>query len=128
MRGANVIYELIMISHGIQKRTHRLHRRDDFTVLFTRGTRIDNPLFRVVVKKNPYGFSRYAFISPRAVDKRAVIRNRLRRRAREWFRKNMSLHRAGLDIAVVFKKNASDVRRNVLYEELKKITDRIIDL
>ena len=92
----------------------------DFRFLFSRGRRVESPLFRLVWIKNDRACSRFAFVASRAVSKRAVIRNGLRRRAREWYRKQGEFFRAPLDLAIIFKKEAVGATRTVLYEELTR--------
>jgi len=94
----------------------------DFRFLFSRGRRVESPLFRLVWLKNNLACSRFAFVVSRAVSKRAVIRNRLRRRAREWYRKQGEPFQAPVDLAIIFKKEAASATRATLYEELKCTT------
>jgi ribonuclease P protein component len=101
---------------------HRLAAASDFRFLFSRGRRIESPLFRLICLKNSLPFSRFAFVVSRAVSKRAVIRNRLRRRAREWYRKRSELLGAPVDLAVIFKKEAVGATRAALYAELERTT------
>lgn len=105
------------------KRQHRLSLPQDFKSLFRRGKRIENPLLRVIVLANRLSYARLALVAPRAIEKRAVLRNRLRRRTSEWIRRNAVLG-LSLDIAIFFKREAVGAPRRKLYEELRKIFDR----
>ncbi len=105
---------------------HSIRSEKDFKLLFTKGHRLDSRLFRVSVRKNNLGFPRFAFIVPRAVEKRAVLRNRSRRRAREWIRRQQKTFSAALDIALVFKKEAIVSSKKTFYEELRKIFAQIL--
>ena len=107
------------------KRIHHLTDARDFRVLFKRGMRLESPLFQCMVRKNGLPYARFAFIAARATEKRAVRRNLLRRRAREWFRTRSALLAAPFDIAVVFKKEAVGSPRKKMYEELDNVTKRI---
>ena len=66
-------------------------------------------------------FSRFAFIAPKSVDKRAVVRNRLRRRAREWARTHLSSSFLPLDAAILFKKEAKDATQKEFYKDLASL-------
>lgn len=75
---------------------------------------------RVTVLANRLSHARLALVAPRAIEKRAVFRNRLRRRTSEWIRRNAVLG-LSLDIAIFFKREAAVAPRRKLYEELRKI-------
>ena len=100
--------------------SNRLRNTDDIRLLFMRGKRVDTPLFRMIVRKNHLAYARFLFVTPKTLDKRAVIRNRIRRRAREWIRIHVPIGATNLDIALVFKKAAPSASRAVLYEELSR--------
>ena len=110
------------------KRTHRLGRGKDLNLLFTRGLRFHSPLFHVSVRAEPRsdsGTSRFVFVVPRSVDKRAVVRNRLRRRAREYIRRRMAVLPGASDIAITIKKEAAVVNRRDFYVELQNLLARL---
>lgn len=97
----------------------------DFQLLFSRGRHVESPLFRLAWRKNDLARSRFAFVASKAVAKRAVVRNRLRRRAREWYRRRSELFHAPIDLAVIFKKDAAEATRALLYEELERTTTEL---
>ena len=99
---------------------HRLRNTDEINLLFTRGKRVDTLLFRMIVRQNHLAYARFLFVTPKTVDKRAVVRNRIRRRAREWIRIHVPIRAMNLDIALIFKKAAQNASRAVLYEELSR--------
>lgn len=103
------------------KKQLRLRDYRDFRGVFRRGGRREGKLFRVVYIPNGKVSSRFAFIAPRSVDKRAVLRNTLRRRAREWVRGHLEELRKPFDVAVIFKKEAALATRKNFYEELARI-------
>lgn len=89
-------------------------------LLFKQGRRVKSGLLRAVFRKNSLGQIRLVLVTPRAVSKSAVVRNRIRRRAKEWLRR----YRASLapvDIALIFKKEATQITRKQFYEELERI-------
>lgn len=107
-------------------RMSRLQTKDNFRLLFRQGRRYDSPFFRIVTRgayNNPT--SRFAFIISRGVEKRAVLRNRLRRRTREWVRRNLTRFPSSVHIAFLFKKAAFQVSRATLYEELDRTIRKI---
>ena len=110
------------------KKVHHLTKADDFRALFKKGKRLESPLFFLLVGRNKIACARFAFITPRAIEKRAVKRNLLRRRAREWFRTRSGLLKDPLDITLTFKKTAVGIPRTKMYEELERITRAIKNL
>lgn len=78
-------------------------------------------MFRVVYLPNKNARPRFAFIAPRSIDKRAVLRNLLRRRTREWVRGHLDGLQKPLDVAVIFKKEAVSATRKNFYEELARV-------
>ena len=80
----------------------------------------------MIVRRNNLSHARFLFVTPKTIDKRAVVRNRLRRRAREWTRVHLSIDTLPLDIALLFKKAAQNAPRTVLYEELTRTFSRIL--
>ncbi len=99
-------------------RIHRIGRESDFQALFRSGRKKEYRFFRLIARPNDLAFSRFAFVAPKAVDKRAVVRNRLKRRSREWMRKNISSLPRSLDIVLFFKKEAKSAPVKEFYEDL----------
>ena len=108
-------------------RAHRLGRGKELDLLFTRGRRFHSPFFQIAVRTraaSDAGPSRFVFVVPKSVDKRAVVRNRLRRRAREYIRRRItSMPRA--DIAITVKKGAVAASRADFYAGLQEVLARI---
>lgn len=108
------------------KKTFRLSKKDDFRVLFKRGRRLESLFFKaIVLPNNGHDHARFAFIAAKTVHKRAVVRNRLRRRTREWIRARSSLPEKPLDAAFIFKKEAVVASRQTFYEDLESLCRRI---
>ncbi|MDP3779426.1 MAG: ribonuclease P protein component [bacterium] len=97
---------------------HRIGREQDFTELFRFGRKKEYRFFRLTLRPHNLAFSRFAFIAPKTVDKRAVVRNRLRRRTREWIRRNIDSLPRSFDVALFFKKEAKSATRKEFYEDL----------
>lgn len=107
------------------KKTFRLSKKEDFQELFKKGRRLESLFFRAVVRPNGLGRARFAFIAAKTVHKRATVRNRLRRRAREWVRTHSALPKRPLDMSLVFKKEAVMASRSSFYEDLESLCRRI---
>lgn len=107
------------------KKINRLGRGKDMTKLMRYGRRVSSPLFQLVVQSTPLPHPRFVFVVGRAADKRAVIRNRLRRRASEYTREHLADMPRNRDIAVIIKKEAVDARRDDFYAILKQDLARV---
>ncbi len=86
---------------------------------------MESPLFRAVATPNRLTRLRLACVVSRGVDKRAVVRNRLRRRTRQWVVRNGDALKLPFDVAIVFKAGAGCAPRNALYEELEGMFRRL---
>ena len=98
-----------------------LTAEEDFSLVIRRGRRAENQFFRMSWILNNLNLSRYAFVVPKSVDKRATVRNRLRRMAKEWVRKNIQKRNIHQDMIISIKKESLNLPRNKFYEELAKI-------
>ncbi len=79
-----------------------LRRQRDFDCLFESGQRYYDKLLVTVVRLRPESDqARVAFIVGKKVDKRAVVRNRIKRRLREAWRCEVSQPSVGADIAFI---------------------------
>lgn len=67
------------------RRRQRL-RTADIAALFAGGRAVRRPGFTVLLRTNGLGIPRLSVIVPKRTVPRAVNRNRLKRRLREWFR------------------------------------------
>lgn len=100
-------------------------KRIDISLLFRRGKRVETPLFSFIVRKNDISRTRFIFVVSRMVSKKAVMRNTLRRRIREWFRAHQSeLHFNGYDIGVILKKEGAIASRHELYDTLEAVVKK----
>lgn len=97
---------------------HRLQSAKDFRMLFRLGRRRETNLFRITTLPNHLPYSRFAFIASKTVDKRAVARNRLRRRCREWIRIHFSAKIYNMDIVIFFKPEAGRATKKEFYSSL----------
>ena len=82
---------------------------------------MESPLFRAVAAQNQVGHMRLALVVSRATAGRAVVRNRIRRRAREWVRTHPDILALPFDVALIFKKQAAVLARTLFYEELGRV-------
>ena len=101
----------------------RLRRKREFERVFRRGWRTGRTPLRLVILENDCGISRLGL----AVGKRvggAVVRNRVKRRLREVFRRERAHFPTTLDVVVVPQAGAGDLSYEELREELTTLISR----
>jgi ribonuclease P protein component len=96
----------------------RIRKKSDFASLYRDGSRLRGRYFTLVFRGNGLGHSRLAVVASRKVGP-AIVRNRVKRRFRELFRRNKALLGAPLDLIVVSRPEAgaaawSDLRDSYL--------------
>ena len=97
-----------------------LRRQRDFDRLFESGQRYYDKLMVTVVRRRPESDqARVAFIVGSRVDKRAVVRNRIKRRLREAWRREVPQPSVGADIAFVARPNSAQASYWDLAEVMK---------
>ena len=89
----------------------------EFQALFHRGKRIERPSFLVLWREAESG-RRAGFAVSRRL-RRAVDRNRVRRRLREAYRRARSAAPKAVDVIVIGKQRVLDVEFGALVKELK---------
>lgn len=105
-------------------RLKTISSEEDLRQLFKRGRKLENEWFKLWFRNNNLSFGRFVFSIPTSVDKRATVRNRIRRKAREWVRKNLQ-DKLKADILVYFKKDVLNLTNTQFYEELDRIFRKI---
>lgn len=85
----------------------RIRKKTDFSGLYREGSRFRGRHFSLVFRKNELGFSRLAVVASRKVGP-AIVRNRVKRRLRELFRRNKGLLAEPIDLIVIARPEAGD--------------------
>ena len=83
-----------------------LHSSKDFLKLLRGGKRLKSEGFELVYRQNDLGYPRIGYIVSKEISSKAVIRNRIKRIFREYFRHNKRLFGSN-DIIFVCKKDIS---------------------
>jgi ribonuclease P protein component len=83
----------------------RIRKKSDFAELYKRGRCDRGRYFNLIHLPNHLGHSRMAVVASRKVGN-AVQRNRIRRRAKELFRRNKELLTSSLDLLLITKKDS----------------------
>lgn len=80
---------------------NRLKKNRDFKKLFEKGKSSKEDFLYLKVKKNNLESSRFAFVVSKKISKKAVIRNKIKRRLRELVKIKLTQIKKGLDIIIV---------------------------
>lgn len=100
------------------KRKFRLRKKKDFEMVIKRGKFFKGENLSLVKKNNGFHFSRFAFLVGKKVSKKAVVRNKIKRRLSEIIRTNLSKIKKGYDV-IFF--TFPGIEKNS-FKELKKET------
>ena len=95
----------------------RLRKKAEFNVAYTSGQRVPSRSFTLIVMPGETGRARLGLTTSRAVGN-AVVRNRVRRRLREAFRRSRGTHAVPLDIVIHVRPGAGVVTYAALELEL----------
>jgi len=103
---------------------NRLKKKNDFDMVFKKGAGYKNSCFVLRVVKNDLDYSRFGIIASLKVSKKAVERNKVRRRIAEAIRRNLDSIKPGFDtvfiaLPVALKADYKSVEKWVM-ELLKK--------
>lgn len=85
----------------------RIRRKSDFASLYRDGGRLRGRYFTLVFRASGLGHSRLAVVASRKVGP-AIVRNRVKRRFRELFRRNKGLLEEPLDLIVIARPEAGE--------------------
>lgn len=80
-----------------------------------------SPYFTLKIAKNGLEISRFGFIVGKKIDKRAVIRNRLRRRFRAGIEAKLDQIKPGYDLLFLLKKEALEQSTEALWKEAENV-------
>ena len=100
----------------------RLKKRKDIEYVLQHGRRISFTGLRVSFLPNHTGHPRIAVIVPKAVDRRAVKRNNIRRKTQEWFERIIAKEPdvTPQDATFFFFKEVGLLSKEKFYELLEK--------
>lgn len=94
----------------------RLRKSREFARLRDNSTKLYCTHFLILITPSEGSVSRLGITVSTKIDKRAVVRNKIKRRIRDIFRVNRSLLRSNFDIVIIARKNAGDLS----FEEFKR--------
>jgi len=83
------------------KKQNRLKNKKDFDEIFKRGKSFGSKILFLKIKDNKLNYNRFGFIVSQKVAKKAVVRNKIKRRLREIIRKENEKIKPGWDIVLI---------------------------
>lgn len=100
---------------------YRLSKKKDFETIFKKGKKVYGRYMTLFFLKNNLGLNRFGIIISNKVSKKAVERNKIRRRILEALRKNLDLLKNGFDIVIVAKDSIQDRNYQLIKDEILKL-------
>lgn len=106
---------------------HRLTDKLKIEEVFKKGRIINSNFFFIKFRRNRLPFSRFLVIVSSKISKKAVIRNKVKRRLNEIIRLNVLKDKPGYDLIVMTKSGILDQEysklREVLVNELNRLNN-----
>ena len=105
-------------------KANRIKKKKDFETIFKNGSNFEARFLVFKILKNDLGYSRFGFVVSQKVSKKAVIRNKVRRRITEIIKANFHQIQKGVDVVIIFlpgieKKEFPELREMVIKNFLK---------
>ena len=100
---------------------NRLKKRKDFEEVFRKGKSYKEQVVYIKVVSNKLRTSRFGFIVSKKISKKAVVRNKIKRRLRELVRINLKRIKSGIDGVLVA---LPGIEKKEFYE-LEEIIERL---
>lgn len=105
---------------------YRLSRSSDIQLVYQQGVKFYHPLLRCVALTTKLPSSRFAVVTSTRIDKRAVVRNRLRRWLRPELRQQLSEKgRPSVDLVCIVQPKAAKTEHAQLSEALAQLMQKV---
>lgn len=102
-------------------RCNRLKENKDFKGIFKKGKGLKEKFLFVKIKNNGMDLNRFGFIVSKKVSKKAVIRNKIKRRLREIIKARIAKMKQGYDIIILVYPEIKEKS----FLEIENIVDKI---
>lgn len=113
-----------MISDESLRKYEHILKAKDFRRAYKKGAYFKKEAFVLYIMPNGLGASRIGFSISSKYIKLANVRNKLRRRLRELYRKRKHSLKKGFDIIFIARKGAAQIRR---HQELNRIVSALFE-
>lgn len=95
------------------------------SVKFAKENQIFSNFFLIKIAQNKTESKRFAVIVSKKIDKRAVIRNKIKRQIRRCIEKNEKNVSMGKDILIIVRPNIKDRKIEEICESIEKVFKKI---
>jgi ribonuclease P protein component len=119
----SILNGYVLNNFGLKK-THKILDRSEFLRLSKSGKKIQDHYFIAVFMPGESLWSRLGITVSKRVGN-AVVRNRVKRIIREWFRMNKSCIQGCWDINVIAKRAAAGLNSHQVFMSLEKIFNKL---
>lgn len=102
------------------KKENRLTKQKDFDNVFNKGKSVFDRVLGLKVTKNDLNINRFGVIVSNKISKKAVERNKIKRRIREVLKKENPALKKGHDIVVIALAEVKDKEYQDLEQSLKE--------
>ena len=92
---------------------------------FNNSRLFSSPLFTIKVRENGLTFNRFAIIVSKKVDKRAVVRNRIRRLISSSLEELYNKLKQGRDAIFIVRRDAINKSREDFFKEIKYVLGEV---
>jgi ribonuclease P protein component len=103
---------------------NRLRKKKDFEKVFQGGRRAGEKNLSLRARENSLPESRFGFVVPRKHFRKAVLRNKLKRRLRECVRKELYRIKNGYDVVVLGRPGLENLSFVEIKEEIERLLSR----
>lgn len=80
-----------------------------------------SPFFTLRIAENGFLYNRYGFVVSKRIDKRAVVRNKIKRQLRSIIEKMQEEIKEGNDILFIIKKNILTESKELIFLTIKNL-------
>lgn len=87
----------------------------------TNASSIASPFFLLKVVENGLSYNRYGFVVSKKIDKRAVVRNKIKRKIRSCIEKVKDNIQGGHDMVFIARGTIADASAESLYINIQKV-------
>ena len=103
------------------KKTNSIGRKKEFLEIKNKGNILNSPLFGAVTLQDDTEDLKFGFVISKKISKRAVDRNKIKRRMSEVLVKNLKKFKLGTKIVFLAKKNLLRASIEEIEEEINRI-------
>ena len=100
---------------------NRIKKRKLFLEIQETGEKLFTNHFLIFVREATDNHSKIGITISKKIDKRAVVRNKLKRRLREFFRTSKKYFNKKYEMIIIGKKNSKDINFHEIHRELTRL-------